>query len=54
MGSSLDQNLLFLGKVEPDNLAYLAGILFGLPDPNIGKIVQAIVEIARLRNSILA
>ncbi len=29
MGSSLDQNLLFLGKVEPDNLAYLAGILFG-------------------------
>ena len=29
MGSSLDQNLLFLGKIEPDNLAYLAGILFG-------------------------
>ena len=29
MSCTLDSNLVFLGKVEPDNLAYLAGILFG-------------------------
>ena len=29
MNSQLDSNLEFLGKVEPDSLAYLSGILFG-------------------------
>lgn len=29
MNSQLDTNLEFLGKVEPDSLAYLSGILFG-------------------------
>ena len=29
MNSRLDSNLEFLGKVEPDSLAYLSGILFG-------------------------
>ena len=29
MNSQLDPNLEFLGKVEPDSLAYLSGILFG-------------------------
>ena len=29
MKSQLDSNLEFLGKVEPDSLAYLSGILFG-------------------------
>ncbi|MBR4784118.1 MAG: hypothetical protein IK012_02555 [Fibrobacter sp.] len=29
MSCTLDSNLVFLGEVEPDNLAYLAGILFG-------------------------
>ena len=29
MSSQLDSNLEFLGKVEPDSLAYLSGILFG-------------------------
>ena len=29
MNSQLDPNLEFLGKVEPDSLAYLSGVLFG-------------------------
>ena len=59
MNSQLDSNLEFLGKVEPDSLAYLSGILFGVVErvglaaalngKEVAEKESAIVEVARLR-----